>query len=359
MLSGSAQLGFSEPELCESPTSWNKELQGCFFNSLKMQLEFGVDTEHLRCNNPNHMLVLRTNGNVACVSERSAERMGWSIINDQPTPKIFLENMTATTDFRHEPDSLAYLKSTTVNSSEDFAIWTPVLKEKHLEVAELFVNALGDKIIEKVSDTEKATAYTTENGSIVLFTDPTTVAHDIDAGIKYHTPTPLYDADERKRFVYNFMDAVGFAYDKKDLQINSISSKYTLYKFEDDKNFVEFRFGNPPGQGIALRFNGYSNDPTPLVYTLTPDEAINKVYSQFPAGMVLSEWVSNDEQCLHEPLPQDRVHISKIIVSGEPYYYMVIGYCTYPSLDFTSSHLYVILDATEGETMFHWLWAGD
>ena len=508
MLSGSIPLGFSEP--------------------LRVQLEAGIETNQLQCDNDSHVLVQRTNGNLACVSEKSAERTGWKIIkinfnenssiqtistgwwigdcpifdsNSQISFGTCQEDTTLTSNtinfngedlsstcpqlldesysekwnylvdlidlrkFNALPDNIGcpgcadapihhieisdgqnskrvqfetsdelpgieefasalynitydinseYSTICLENTSDDlvtndgnelipqtnlektdpkqvqvkdnleindnveistneiitaipdelrndvyFEIWTPVLKEKHVEVAELFVNALGDKIIDKVADTEKATAYTTEKGNIVLFTDPITVAHDLDAGIKYHAPTPLYDADERKKFVYNFMDAVGFTYDKKDLQINSISSRNTLYTFQNDKSYVEFRFGNSPGQGIALRFNGYSNDPTPLVYTLTPDETINKVYPQFPAGMILSEWPSTGEPCLHEPLPQDRVHISKIVVYGEPYYYMVIGSCAFPEFEFASMHLYVILDATEGETMSHWLWGGD
>lgn len=59
MLIGSVPLGFSEP--------------------LRVQLEQGIETEKLQCNNPNHVLVLRTNGNVACLTEKNAEKMGWEL----------------------------------------------------------------------------------------------------------------------------------------------------------------------------------------------------------------------------------------------------------------------------------------
>ncbi len=60
MLIGSVPLGFSEP--------------------LRVQLEQGIEIDQLQCNNPNHVLVFRTNGNVACVTERNAEKMGWTIV---------------------------------------------------------------------------------------------------------------------------------------------------------------------------------------------------------------------------------------------------------------------------------------
>lgn len=62
MVLGSVPLGFSEP--------------------LRVQLEQGIEIDQIQCNNSNHVLVLRTNGNVACVTETSAEKMNWEIISD-------------------------------------------------------------------------------------------------------------------------------------------------------------------------------------------------------------------------------------------------------------------------------------
>lgn len=55
MLAGSTQLGFSE--------------------SLKVQLDQGLDIEQIQCNNTSHLLVERTNGKMACVSERTADKL--------------------------------------------------------------------------------------------------------------------------------------------------------------------------------------------------------------------------------------------------------------------------------------------
>ncbi len=62
MLCGVTPLGFSEP--------------------LRVQLEQGIETEKIQCDNPNHVLVLRTNGKLACVTEKSAMKTGWEIISD-------------------------------------------------------------------------------------------------------------------------------------------------------------------------------------------------------------------------------------------------------------------------------------
>ena len=60
MLCGSVPLGFSEP--------------------INQQLEQGIEIDQLQCSNDSHLLVQRTNGNLACVTERTAERTGWEII---------------------------------------------------------------------------------------------------------------------------------------------------------------------------------------------------------------------------------------------------------------------------------------
>ena len=62
MLLGSVPLGFSEP--------------------LKVQLENSTEIVNLQCDNPSHVLVIRTNGNYACVFEGTAESLGWTEVFD-------------------------------------------------------------------------------------------------------------------------------------------------------------------------------------------------------------------------------------------------------------------------------------
>ncbi len=76
LMSGSIPLGFSE--------SIATPLQ---FSSPRVQLENGVEPKDVQCKE-NHVLVLRTNGNPACVSERTAERTGWEIISTSTITEI-------------------------------------------------------------------------------------------------------------------------------------------------------------------------------------------------------------------------------------------------------------------------------
>ena len=62
MLCGSVPLGYSEP--------------------LRVQLEQGIETNDIQCDGTNHVLVQRTNGKLACVSEGTAEKMSWEIVDN-------------------------------------------------------------------------------------------------------------------------------------------------------------------------------------------------------------------------------------------------------------------------------------
>ena len=49
--------------------------------SLKSQLSNGLSPEETTCSNPDHVLVKRTNENLACVYQSTADKLGWSKIN--------------------------------------------------------------------------------------------------------------------------------------------------------------------------------------------------------------------------------------------------------------------------------------
>lgn len=59
MLVGSVPLGFSEP--------------------LRVQLEQGIETNQIQCDNDSHVLVERDNGQLACITEKSAKKLNWKI----------------------------------------------------------------------------------------------------------------------------------------------------------------------------------------------------------------------------------------------------------------------------------------
>ena len=76
MLAGSTPLGFSDP--------------------LQSQIEQGIETEKLHCDNKSLLLVQRTNGKLACVTEKTSEKLGWEILTTsnvlKTSDKITKEN---------------------------------------------------------------------------------------------------------------------------------------------------------------------------------------------------------------------------------------------------------------------------
>lgn len=50
--------------------------------SILQQYNDGVPVEELSCTNSSHVLVMRTNGKVACVSESMSEKKEWKIISN-------------------------------------------------------------------------------------------------------------------------------------------------------------------------------------------------------------------------------------------------------------------------------------
>jgi len=59
-----------------------------FSEPLRVQLEQGIETNQIQCNNDSHVLVQRNNGNLACVTEKTAERMNWEIVETIPEPTL-------------------------------------------------------------------------------------------------------------------------------------------------------------------------------------------------------------------------------------------------------------------------------
>ena len=88
MLLGFTPFGFSEP--------------------LKIQLEQEMEIEELQCNNANHVLVLRTNGKMACVTESTAEKMKWKKIISTETLDDVKELLIDDSSTLNDVDSIKY-----------------------------------------------------------------------------------------------------------------------------------------------------------------------------------------------------------------------------------------------------------
>ena len=95
MLLGSVPFGFSEP--------------------LKVQLENNTSLENIQCNNDSHVLVIRTNGNYACVSEKTALKTGWETVQDYPVSNL----ITANSNFTNTDTKNENVKILTISSDDD------------------------------------------------------------------------------------------------------------------------------------------------------------------------------------------------------------------------------------------------
>ncbi len=71
------------------------------YKSLKKQLQEKVEFNDIQCNNPNHNLVTRTNGNLACVTEKLSDKLNWKIV-DKIIQKIIYQFPLSTNDLKTE-----------------------------------------------------------------------------------------------------------------------------------------------------------------------------------------------------------------------------------------------------------------
>lgn len=51
-----------------------------FSDPIKKHLEKKIDIHKVQCNNDSNVFVIRTNEHIACVTEKTAEKMGWKMI---------------------------------------------------------------------------------------------------------------------------------------------------------------------------------------------------------------------------------------------------------------------------------------
>lgn len=64
-----------------------------FSEPLRVQLEQGIETNQIQCDNPNHVLVERTNGKLACITEKSVLKTGWEIVEFSEISKVSSEEI--------------------------------------------------------------------------------------------------------------------------------------------------------------------------------------------------------------------------------------------------------------------------
>jgi len=218
MLFGSVPLGFSEP--------------------IKVQIEQGIETDQLQCDNDSHVLVQRNNGNMACVSERTADRMGWEIINEfkiqvvpsKPEPIPQSEPI---------PTEAQALESTTVKEIPNpTGYWVPIPEEDREDFAKKFANATSDEITEYTSKNK----IKTEKGAI-HFSDNVVIATGYFNEVQYDAFVDKMDSDDMEEFIKKFMEKMGFEYGVDDVEEILLSGSSTVYFLSNsDYGYVHIYF---------------------------------------------------------------------------------------------------------------------
>ncbi len=93
----------------------------------------GFSNELKQCNNPDHLLVQRTNGKLACVSEKTVERTGWEIINKSLSPTIIMLDQSSDVEFVDDGRELWVAKAGGISSPRDIYQYVIGKQMKHSE----------------------------------------------------------------------------------------------------------------------------------------------------------------------------------------------------------------------------------
>ena len=243
-------------------------------------------SELTHCNNPDHMLVERTNGNLACVSERTAEKLGWEII-------LLVETI---------PNLSGY--------------WLPISKEDSKDFAEKFASAAGDSL---TGEKTKYGAYITEHGRINENGEILKGEKFLPVYRYYGSSDSYFDFQSQKQFTKNFMNSMGFEYDKEDFGYHD--TRYgTMFSYSHPFSKIVFEFGHRYDDSeFKIIFHGWTNEPELVVFPLSEELAIKK-------AVALTNDLYLSGEC-GDAKPYESPYFTKYIWEGFPFYEIEIGTC--------------------------------
>ena len=364
--------------------------------SPKKQIESGVLPEDIRCKE-NRVLVMRTSDIPACVTEKTALRLGWEIINNfkqEPEPsetkpdtkKISSENNIGMIEEKipwlYGVEDLSYMELEKIPNPTGY--WVPV--EDKDGFAELLANATGAKIIEKTTRYDKfMSIYTTEHGGIIFHNRLTN--SPVNPPVLVSIYKSIDSGYNQNKFINNFMDKMGFKIGEEHIltqclfdsceinfafhecefednvtirkQFTGDRTNYTILQPYSNIQFVFYdesfvKHGSP---GIKIKFHGWTNDPklVPSERLLDFDKAVKIAHKFASTNEELNK--SSDEGGKCEGFAYDvnseYINVSDKIISGVPFYFITIASCTYDPSDTGHQKIPLILvDAWTGENVF-------
>lgn len=96
-----------------------------FDQSLKQQIADGLTFNEILCSNNNHVVSQRPNGNIACVYYETAEKLEWTIQDEEIRINLQLNNIPAIKNCTPKgPDSLPRPDTGYGNATHDFDVKT-------------------------------------------------------------------------------------------------------------------------------------------------------------------------------------------------------------------------------------------
>ncbi len=352
-----------------------------FIASPRQQLGDGVTPEDIQCKE-NRILVLRTNGNPACVTERTVERTGWEIIetvNVQSIPVMTEKTIEIIpkekTSWIHSATDLSYMDLEKIPNPEGY--WVPI--ENRDVFAQQFANAAGEEITTgKKYGTDY---YYTTNGVIDI--SPVFVKSSVWSSVNYkiYETESIKSESEQLPFINNFMNSMGFKFNGNTLSLtesfletcegsdyhrfcllddkNSIrktTGSNIIYILEEEGGWIKFKFyngnyaqfGEP---GIAIQFDGWTNHPELIQYPLGEKAANDIIHEFILSAEYFNKPASDGGRC--EAELDESEPLIPLVISGVPFYGSTMAQCTYDSSN--TGHFdwpLILVDAWTGEYVF-------
>ena len=374
--------------------------------SPKKQLESGVLPEDIQCRE-NKVLVIRDNGNPACVTSKTSEKLldrGYTMVVSSDEI-IFKDNIKPTTpktiteynETKLSSPANAYSTSKTGEELEKIpnpdGYWTPIVDKNAF--AEHFLSVVDDEIIEDGIDHRGEIKYATRDGFLAIKNNYQ-FSNGYWASVTYRSIDTAYDIQKQAEYINNFMNKIGFKVDGNDValsesyldnciekvwnnkgckklhdsvrfNINPFGKYDTTYELGQKYSGITFIFYNKAYYtysdfGIEIKFHGWTNHPELIKTMIDQKSAINgviavqKAYDFALKNEELNKSHRDGGHCEYE---SDEIMLGRsadknlIIISGVPYYMIDPGSCTYDRRN--TGHVQfplIAVDAWTGDSIF-------
>jgi|GEM_PF-2827457 len=369
--------------------------------SPRQQLADGISPEDIQCRE-NRVLVLRSNGSPACVTEKTAEKIGWEIIetfivqNIPVIPEKTIEIIPKEKiSWILDATDLSYMDLEKIPNPEGY--WVPI--ENRDVFAQQFANAAGEEIT-NVKKYGLADYYTT-NGKIHMYQFFTMSSVWSSVSYKIFEVESIKSETEQLPFINNFMNNMGFKlngntlsltesfletcegndfyrhciFDDKNSIGKNISKDKTIYTLAEEGGSIKFSFydggyahyGEP---SISIEFDGWTNHPELIQHPLGENIALEKAREFVLANEYLNKQHTVGENSLQIRRANadiceaeirandDYLIINPIVIAGVPFYETNIAKCTFPYTDGHWHQPLILVDGWTGEYVFREFYGG-